>query len=123
PDAYIADTISEREFLVKTEYFDRWGYDYRLYRPIFRYAKEHGIPMVALNAERELTDKVSKMGLDGLPSADRASLPQIESAGKAYRKRLRKVFQQHPGATTGDFDRFVEVQSVWDETMAGRIAD
>src|SRR6267154_5195442 len=26
-DAYIAGTISEREFLVKTEYFDRWGYD------------------------------------------------------------------------------------------------
>jgi uncharacterized iron-regulated protein len=123
-DAYITGTISEREFLIKTEYFDRWGYDYRLYRPIFRYAREQHIPMVALNAERELTDEVSKLGLEGLPAADRARLPHdIENSDTAYRERLRKAFDEHPDATAGNFDRFVEVQSTWDETMAERVAD
>ncbi len=30
-DNYIAGTIGETEFLRDTEYFERWGYDYRLY--------------------------------------------------------------------------------------------
>src|SRR5690242_18255146 len=48
-DAYIAGGIDEREFLEKTQYFDRWGFDFRLYNPIFHFAREHAIPMVALN--------------------------------------------------------------------------
>ena len=46
-DAYIAGTIDERTFLEKTEYFQRWRFDYRLYRPIFQYAREQGIPAAA----------------------------------------------------------------------------
>lgn len=33
-DAYIAGEIDEAEFLRRTQYFDRWRFDYRLYRPI-----------------------------------------------------------------------------------------
>jgi uncharacterized iron-regulated protein len=118
-DAYIAGTLSEREFLSKTEYFERWGYDYRLYRPIFRYAREQRIPLVGLNAERELTEEVEKVGLEGLSPADRSSLPQqIEQPDTNYRDRLHEAFEEHPGAASANFERFVQVQSVWDETMA-----
>jgi len=121
-DAYIEGSISEREFLTKTEYFDRWGYDYRLYRPIFRYAREQHIPLVALNAERELTDEVGKVGLQSLPPSDRSRLPEeIDLPDTNYRERLREAFNEHPAG--GNFDRFVEVQSVWDETMAQSVAD
>src|SRR4051812_9792429 len=97
-DAYIEKKTDEREFLRRTEYFDRWGYDYGLYRPIFQYARDHSIPMVGLNAERELTDAVDKSGLAGMANADRSRLPQlIESPDNAYRDRLRKVFEQHSG--------------------------
>jgi uncharacterized iron-regulated protein len=123
-DAYIDGSISERELLIKTEYFERWGYDYRLYRPIFRYAREQHIPLVALNAERELTDDVSKAGLEGLSPTDRSRLPQqIDPPESGYRERLREAFEEHPAATSGDFERFVQVQSVWDETMAQTVAD
>src|SRR5215831_14168352 len=44
-DAYLAGRIGEHDFLKATEYFDRWGFDYRLYRPIFQYAKDNGIPV------------------------------------------------------------------------------
>ena len=121
-DAYIDGSLGEREFLIKTEYFERWGYDYRLYRPIFRYAREQRIPLVALNAERELTDEVGKLGLEALPPADRARLPQqIDQPDSAYRQRLREAFDGHPA--TGDFERFVEVQSVWDESMAQTVSN
>jgi uncharacterized iron-regulated protein len=121
-DAYIDNKIDEREFLKQTEYFERWGYDYRLYRPIFQYARDEHIPIIALNAERELTDAVDKAGLAGLSAADRARLPEhIENPDKDYRDRLHKVFEEHPGG--GSFDRFVEIQSIWDETMAETVAD
>ena len=121
-DAYIDKTISEPEFLRQTEYFERWGFDWRLYRPIFQYARDHHIPMVALNAERELTNEVDRAGLAALPAADRARLPQhIEDADAAYRERLRKIFDEHPDQ--GNFDRFVEAQLVWDETMAESVAN
>ena len=35
-DDYIAGRISEDEFLRTTKYCSRWGFDYRLYAPIFR---------------------------------------------------------------------------------------
>jgi uncharacterized iron-regulated protein len=121
-DAYVNKTTSEVEFLMKAEYFERWGYDFRLYRPIFRYARDHHIPIIALNAERELTNEVDKTGIAGMPAEDRAKLPQhIEEADSAYRERLRKVFDEHPDQ--GNFDRFVEVQLTWDETMAESVAN
>jgi len=121
-DEYIDNKIDEYEFLRRTEYFERWGYDYRLYRPIFQYAREQHIPVIALNAERELTDAVDKVGLAGLPPADRARLPEhIAEPDAKYRDRLRKIFDEHPAG--GNFDRFVEVQSIWDETMAESVAE
>ena len=118
-DAYINGSINEREFLKRTEYFDRWGWDFRLYRPIFRFAQEHAIPMVALNAERELTEKVGKVGLEGLNGPERERLPgQMDKSDQNYRKRIQKVFKEHPQATGGNFERFWEAQLVWDETMA-----
>src|SRR5262249_50251407 len=123
-DAYISGEIGEQEFLRKSEYFDRWVFDFRLYSPIFRFAREHRIPMVALNADRELSEKVAKVGLDGLTDQERARLPgQIDQSDQDYRKRIQKIFKEHPEATGGNFDHFWQAQLVWDETMAERAAD
>jgi uncharacterized iron-regulated protein len=122
--AYISGDIDEWEFLKRTEYFDRWGYDFRLYSPVFRFAKEYGISMVALNAPRELTEKVAKVGLEGLNGQERERLPkEIDKSDEAYRQRIRKVFNEHPEATGGDFERFWEAQLVWDEAMAERVSE
>jgi len=123
-DAYISGAISEREFLERSEYFDRWGFDFRLYRPIFQFAKEHMIPMVALNADRELVEKTGKVGLEGLSVAERDQLPrQIDKSDRDYRKRIEKIFKQHPEATGGNFEHFWEAQLVWDETMGESAAE
>jgi uncharacterized iron-regulated protein len=122
-DAYIAGEINEKEFLRRTEYFDRWGYDYRLYRPIFRFAKEHAISTVGLNATREVSEQVGKAGLEGLTGSLREQLPgEVNTSDQSYRKRIEKVFNQHREATGGNFQHFWEAQLVWDETMAERAA-
>jgi uncharacterized iron-regulated protein len=124
-DDYIAGRISENEFLRKTEYYSRWRFDYRLYAPIFRYARAEHIPVRALNVPTDLVSAVGMMGVAGLskahlPEKDLAYLPKnIVPASAAYRKRLRDAFEEHSGMS---FDHFVEAQLVWDQSMADAAA-
>jgi len=123
-DDYIAGRITEQEFLRGTEYYRHWGYDYRLYAPIFRFARNHEIPVRALNVPESLPSAVAQVGLDGLAPDQRAELPEsIEPASEAYRARLREAFEAHGSAVPGAFDHFVEAQLVWDEGMAESAAE
>ncbi len=123
-DAYIEGRVSETEMLEKTQWFERWRFDYRLYRPILRFARRHRIPVVALNLPRELTDEVSRKGIEGLAPADRARLPRrIDRSDRAYRKRLHRAFDRHPGKDEKRFERFLDVQYSWDEGMAQSVSD
>ncbi len=122
-DAFIAGEISEKEMLRRTDYFERWRYDYRLYRPILRFAREHGIPVVALNLEREITEKVGDGGIESLSPEERARIPsEIDRDDPAYRQRVLAVFEHHPQKDNADFEHFLEVQLLWDEGMADRAA-
>lgn len=117
-DEYIAGNLTEKEFLKATEYYDRWKYDYRLYRPILRYARSHRIPLVALNIPQEIASKVSRSGLASLTSIESRYIPaEMGPADTRYRKRLKQVWEQHPNL---DFEHFVEAQLLWDEGMAER---
>lgn len=120
-DDYVAGNISEQDMLRLTEYFSRWQFDYRLYRPVLRYAREAGLKLLALNVPAELTRKVGRQGLEGLDAEERAELPEIREAGEAYRERLRSVYEQHPEGG-GSFEYFVQAQLLWDEAMAERAA-
>lgn len=123
-DAYVERHIDTREMLVKTEYYNRWQFDYRLYAPILEFAREQGIPVVALNAPQEISSKVAREGISALSDAERAQLPaQLDHNNlPGYRQRLRAVFEQHPEIQHMSFDKFVEAQLLWDETMAERAA-
>lgn len=122
-DDFVSGTIDESQMLRRTQYFDRWHFDYRLYRPILRFARDHKIPVIALNLEEELTRRVGDVGIDGLDPAERARLPaEIDRGDKAYRDRLKAAFDQHPAMQSSSFERFLEVQVLWDEGMAERAA-
>ena len=120
-DDYVAGRITEAEMIERTGYFDRWRFDYRLYRPVLQYAREHGIPIIALNAPVELTNRISEVGVDGLTAEERAGLPDIDRSNTEYARYLRRFFDQHPGERR-NFDRFLDVQLTWDESMAERAA-
>ncbi len=121
-DDYIAGRITEKEMLHLTEYYDRWKYDYRLYQPILQYARENRIPLIALNAPRELISALAESGLDDLPPELKAQLPEsYDWSDKAYEKRLRDVFELHP-EYNGKFENFMRSQLTWDESMAERAA-
>ncbi|MCG8428401.1 MAG: ChaN family lipoprotein [Chromatiales bacterium] len=123
-DDYLAGRISEIEMLRKTEWYERWRFDYRLYQPILSYAKEHKLPVIALNLQREITRKVSQGGIEGLTAEEKNLLPpEVDKSDKAYEGRLRSIFGLHPNSEKRNFDYFVESQLLWDETMAEQVAN
>ena len=128
-DAYIAGDIDESALLKQSEYFLRWGYDYKLYRPIMILAKEHGIPLIALNLDRALTKKISKNGINALSTKEKTRLPQsLDFSDLSYKKRLMEVFNdpEHikmmPKKHRPNPEFLYQAQILWDETMADTTA-
>lgn len=123
-DAYIAGDLDEAALLHKTEYFQRWGFDYRNYRPILVYARAHGIPVIGLRVPEELTTKVAEGGLETLSAAERDDIgAPVDRSDAAYRERLQAIYAGHPRRAGAGFQRFYETQLLWDEGMAHRAAD
>ncbi len=121
-DDYIERRIDEREFLKKSEYFKRWGFDYNHYRPILEFARLESIPVVALNMKQEIVDKVFRSGLDSLSEEERKFVPSaMDFSDEAYRKRLEKVFREHEDFGAKNFNFFCQAQVLWDETMSESI--
>jgi len=121
-DDYISGRTGEKEFLKSSGYFKTWGFDYRLYRDILRFARDEGIPVVALNIRREVVSKVSRNGLDSLTEDEKKELPDsMDMSDEGYKKRLREVFERHEGVEGKDFENFYQSQIIWDEIMAQSI--
>jgi uncharacterized iron-regulated protein len=116
-DDYVAGRIGEKEMLKKTEYYERWKIDYRMVRPIFEFARENHIPILALNVRDEIHKKVFKGGLENLTPEDRTHIPtEIKPANRNYTQRLQSIFDTHPQAD--HFGNFVDGVLLWDEAMA-----
>jgi uncharacterized iron-regulated protein len=127
-DEYISGKTDTQAFLKKSHYLITWRFNYHLYEDILQYAREQKIPVVALNQENELVSKVANQGLDQLTPEEKAQIPaEMALDDKAYKERLRGVFEMHQSEFPGDtalrnFEYFYQAQILWDETMAETIA-
>jgi uncharacterized iron-regulated protein len=126
-DKYVLDqTIDEEDFLRQSHYISKWGFDYRFYQPIINFARLNRIPVVALNQDKDLVSKVYKeTGLDGLDEKELAAIPEdLDIAMPNYRQRMSSVFRMHKGHNNRQeqLNKFLQAQSLWDETMAESIA-
>jgi aminopeptidase N len=120
-DEYVAGNIDEQELLKKTQYYERWRYNYHLYREILSFARTHKIPVVALNQKAEVVKKVAEGGLDALGKEERSQVPEdMDFSDAGYKERLRAAFTVHDN---GSFTNFYQAQILWDETMAHAVAD
>jgi uncharacterized iron-regulated protein len=127
-DDYLAGKITEAELVERSEYEQRWGFPWESYAPLLRFAKDHQLPVLALNVPSEITRKVAQEGLESLTPEEQQFIPptsEIRTDNAEYRQLLQSVFNSHTqdghGNSTG-FDRFFTAQVLWDETMAESIA-
>jgi uncharacterized iron-regulated protein len=128
-DAWSRGELDEADFLEQTEWKKTWGLEPELYLPIWRFVRDHRIPLHALNVDRSEVRKVSGGGWAALDESLRTELGDPAAPLDSYREELREVYDAHSAhlpeghkPKDGDFERFVEAQLLWDRAMAAGIA-
>jgi uncharacterized iron-regulated protein len=123
-DRWVAGRLSEGDFLARTDWAHVWGFPPALYLPIFRFARDHRIPMLALNVSHRLVHLVAQKGWDAVPDAEREGVGTPAPPGAAYRASLADAMSGHggPPMTPERLQHFIEAQLVWDRAMAEAVA-
>ncbi len=123
-DHYLKDQIhSEERFLNEAAWEKNWGGDFKDYRPLVNFAKNHHIPLYALNPPKYLVRLVRSKGLTEAlrdPSMRQWDIPEhISLEDPEYR---RVIFPQitacHPGYPDTVYQPFYEASIFRDEGMA-----
>jgi uncharacterized iron-regulated protein len=124
--------VGEAGFLAEVDWAGIWGHDPELYLPLLRWARQQGVPLLALNVEPEVMRRVRREGLAAIPPAEREGIGIPAPDGAAYQQQLRSAWRAHramgegnnplsPGETK-DLERFIASQLLRDRAMAERIA-
>lgn len=128
-ERWVAGELSESAFLAATDWRKAWGVDPQLYLPLFHFARQNRVPMVALNVEKDLARAVREKGFDAVEPARREGLTRPAPPSQKYVDFLFPVFAEHeppggakPSRDSAEFRRFVESQTTWDRAMAQAIA-
>lgn len=115
-DRWIGGQIDEAQF--KPIYLDNWNFDWNLYRPIFHYARQQGLPMIGLNVDRGLSRQVAYHGFASLSDAQKAAMGAVTcDVTPAYRDYIRQAYGAHVHGKMR-FENFCEAQLLWDTAMA-----
>jgi uncharacterized iron-regulated protein len=144
-DKWVAGELNPEAFLREVNWPEIWGFDADLYLPLFDFARQNRVPMVALNVDRAVVARVGREGWDAVPAEDREGVSDPAPASEAYRRSLARVYamkHQHAAGAAGTqpsptdpsaedlakifeepgFHRFVEAQLTWDRAMAEALA-
>ncbi|MCF6324405.1 MAG: ChaN family lipoprotein [Gammaproteobacteria bacterium] len=115
------DTTTEA-FLKEVEWSRYWSFSADYYIPLMVYARDHGIPLIALNVTREKVNEAVDLGWEFAP--DGMTVPA--QATRPYIRHLVVSFQRHKFSGVKldmvvegpAFRRFVQKQLLWDRAMA-----
>lgn len=100
-DAYLKDEITLQQFITQSKYEDHWGYDIRMFLPVFEYAKRNSIPIYAIDSPKRIQREIYYKGIEGLNVEDKQYLPRniVELSESQYLElehamRVHQVSQQ-----------------------------
>lgn len=120
---FVRGRISEKEMLENIKYYENWSYDYSLYAPIFKFARDNNIDIIPLNIPRDVTSKVFNGSIDNLTLEEKSYLPaKMNVVNDEYESRLYNIFSIHADDSK-EFNNFYLSQNIWDEVMAKNMAD
>ena len=123
-DRWVAGRLSEAAFLAQSDWKHVWGFDPALYMPIFRFARDRHVPMLALNVSDRLAHLAARHGWADIPAADREGIGTPAPPSAAYRASLEEAMSGHSGMrmTPEQLSHFIDAQLLWDRAMAQAIA-
>jgi uncharacterized iron-regulated protein len=122
---WTAGILTKEEFIREIRWYVTWNFNFGYYEKIFDFAREHRLPIYALNAPREVITKIRMRGWDALTDEEKALFPgPPDTTNVDHRKLIRTVFEssEMPHAMTGPgldqvFEGLYRSQSAWDEVM------
>jgi uncharacterized iron-regulated protein len=141
-DDYAAKRIDAAALRSRVGWEERWGYDWELYGPTIDAAVGFGAHVLALNAARELSKKISRQGLESLTPEEKTLVPELKlddpnhrawfdalmagmgGAGAHSQKKEGEApadphkEKPHGAPAMPSAERVYTVQVLWDETMA-----
>lgn len=122
-DAWSAGKVPEESFRKVFEYNWR-NIPWSLYRDIMIFARDNRIPILALNAPREIVRKVGQQGFSSLTSDELILLPEGITAevSDKYISFISSSYAVH-GRNAGSFRHLCEAQMLRNRVMARRITD
>jgi uncharacterized iron-regulated protein len=118
--------LTTEEFIREVRWYVNWNLNFGFYEKIFAFAKEHRIPVYALNIPREIITKIRMGGWDSLSEDEKKFIPRApDLANQDHRTLIRTIFEaaEIPHAMQGAgldmvFEGLYRAQSAWDEVMA-----
>ncbi len=117
-DLWSSATLSEPDFLEKSEWKTQWGYSFDFYRPVFEAVKENHLPLVGLNVPREWVRSVGRGGYEALPTSAKLQLPPELFLGNVSHRKVFDALMGGHSMTGASVDRMYAAQVLWDEGMA-----
>lgn len=125
-EQYIKRKISLEALLAATKWDETWGFESRLYEPIFEYCRYHKIPMVGLNVPTQLIRLVALNGIDALPNELKQYLPRnMDMDNKLHFRHFVRLLADSGHLDAMDMRRLLrmyEAQVLWEEWMSESIA-
>lgn len=117
--------LTRDELLRQLNWYVTWNFNFGYYEKIFDFAREHRLPVYALNAPREVINTIRMRGWEALSDAEKAFFPgPPDLANQDHRTLIRTVFESSdiPEAMKGPglgmmFEGLYRGQSAWDEVM------
>lgn len=120
-DRWVNGELTEKEFLKQSRWQDQWQMDFDYYRPLLDFAREHHIPVIGLNAPKNLVRSVARKDLGELGPEERQALPEMD-LGDPYQGALVTAIYGGHDQGNSHLDGFRRVQTLWDEAMAENVA-
>ncbi len=122
---WTAGILTKDELLREIRWYVTWNFNFGYYEKIFDFAREHRLPIYALNAPREVINKIRMRGWDVLTDEEKAFFPGPPDTTNAdHRTLIRTVFESSdiPEAMKGPgldkmFEGLYRGQSAWDTVM------
>ncbi len=117
-DLWQAGLLENRKF--KSLFYKHWGFDYRVYRPIFDFISKNRLPIIGLKSNKETQQEFRKRGYPERSSD--GFFPEIDLDDPYHKAYSASVFgghDKHPIKNSKPYKMLL----LWEETMAETVAN
>lgn len=116
-----AGHLTEDGFIELSKWYESWSQNWLFYRDIFVFARDKRLPMIALNAPRDVVRAVRSKGFDGLSEDEKQHVPPRVDLTDSHRTLFKSYFDEddplHSQMSEEMWDGMIRAQATWDGAM------